>query len=110
MSSMYSTVSVLAIENEQRKSQRTGNEYQHYAARCVLLDDAGKPVNVGTLRSRQMLPDLRDKLTVGTFRLGYAIVVPEGGDNKGDLMPMVTSVMPVTSGKASASTAEASKG
>lgn len=100
MSSMYSTVSVLVIENEQRKSARTGNEYQHYAARCVLLDDHGKPVNVGTLRSRQMLPDLRDKLTVGTFRLGYAIVVPEGGDNKGDLMPMVTSVIPVPSGKA----------
>ena len=99
MSSMYSTVTVLAIENEERKSVRTGNAYQHYAARCVLLDDAGKPVNVGTLRSRQMLPELREKLTVGTFRLGYAIVVPEGGDNKGDLMPMVTSVVPMGGGK-----------
>lgn len=108
MASMYSTVSVLAIENEQRKSARTGNEYQHYAARCILLDDHGKPVNVGTLRSRQMLPELRDKLTVGTFRLGYAVVVPEGGDNKGDLIPMVTSVIPVPTGKQQP--AEAPKG
>lgn len=90
-----STVSVLAIENEDRTSKRTGNKYTHFAARCVLLDDSNKPVNVGTLRSQQMLPELRDKLTLGTFRVGYSIMVPDFGDNKGDILPVVTSLVPI---------------
>lgn len=92
-----SRLHVLAVENEVKKSKRTGNDYTHFAARCVVLDDAGTPLTVGTLRSDQVVPELRDSLKpgmTGIYRAGYGLRVPDFGDDKGDVIAMVTSLMP----------------
>ena len=91
-----SRLHVLAVENEVKKSKRTGNDYTHFAARCVVLNDDGTPMTVGTLRSDQCVPELRDSLKAGTtgiFRAGYGLRVPDYGDAKGDVVCMVTSLV-----------------
>lgn len=93
MSKFSSMIQVLTVENEEKTSTRTGNKYTHFAARCVLLDDAGAVVNVGALR---VPPAMRDQVKVGTFRAGFALQVPDWGDQKGDIVAVLTDLTPVT--------------
>lgn len=91
-----SRLHVLSVENEVRNSKRTGKDYTHFAARCIVLDDAGQPLTVGTLRSDQVVPELRETLKAGMsgiYRAGYGLRVPDYGDDKGDVMAMVTSLV-----------------
>ena len=79
-----------------KKSKRNGNDYSHFAARCIVLIVDGTPMTVGTLRSEQCVPELRDSLKAGTtgiFRAGYGLRVPDFGDAKGDVVCMVTSLV-----------------
>lgn len=90
-----STIEVLAVENEERESKRTGNKYNHFAARCVLRADDGKVITVGTLRSRRISPELRDTVRPGLFRATFALQVPDFGDDKGDIVSMLTGLVPI---------------
>lgn len=92
-----SRLQILAVENEVRTSKRTKNEYTHFAARCIVLADDGTAMTVGTLRSDQVVPELRDSLKAGfsgIVRAGYGLRVPDYGDSKGDVVCMVTSLVP----------------
>lgn len=95
MSQFSSIIEVLAVENEEKTSKRTGNKYVHFAARCVLRDDKGGVVTVGTLRSDQIVPELRDKVQVGMFTSTFALRVADWGESKGDIVSMLTGLVPV---------------
>lgn len=90
-----STIQVLKVENEKRTSKRTGEEYDHFAARCILLDDDGGVVTVGLLSSRRINRELRDAVKPGTYRATFAMQVPDYGQDKGELVSMLTGLVPV---------------
>lgn len=95
MSGQFSSmIEVLAVENEERKSKRTGNTYNHFAARCVLRDDKGGVVTVGTLRSDQVVPELRDQVKVGLFAATFSLRVADWGESKGDIVSVLTGFTP----------------
>lgn len=94
MSQFSSIIEVLAVENEERTSKRTGNKYNHFAARCVLRDDKGGVVTVGTLRSDQILPELREQVKVGLFSAVFSLRVADFGDSKGDIVSILTGFTP----------------
>lgn len=102
-----SRLHILAVENEDRVGKTSGKTYRHFAARCVVMDDAGNALTVGTLRSDQIVPELREtvtKETKGIYRAGYGLRVPDYGDAKGDVVCMVTSLVaerPATPAKGS---------
>jgi len=89
-----STIQVLKVENEERTSKKTGDKYTHFAARCILLDDDGGVVTVGLLSSRRMAPELREQVKVGTYRATFAIQVPDYGMDKGEMVSMLTGLVP----------------
>lgn len=94
-----STINVLKVENEARTSKRTGNSYNHFAARVILLTDDGEVETVGVINSRRITPELRDSMRVGTFRATFALKVPDFGDDKGDVICMLTGLVPVSPAK-----------
>ncbi|RSZ35056.1 MULTISPECIES: hypothetical protein [unclassified Variovorax] len=96
MSQFSSILEVLAIENEVRTSKRTGKDYNHFAARCVLRDEKGGVITVGTLRSDQVMPELRDQMKVGLFAATFSLRVPDFGDAKGDIVSMLTGFVPAS--------------
>ena len=92
-----SRLNVLAVENEERISKRTQKPYRHFVARCVVLDDKGGVLTVGSLRSDQCVQELREALKAGDsgiYRAGYGLRVPDFGDQKGDVVCLVTSLVP----------------
>lgn len=94
MSNFSATIQILAVENEMRKGKKPPfNEYQHFAARSILLDDAGNPVTVGSLRTRNQA--LQALCSPGTYRAGFSLQVPDFGDDKGDICAVLTSLTPV---------------
>ncbi|ATA56530.1 hypothetical protein CKY39_27310 [Variovorax boronicumulans] len=94
MSQFSSIIEVLAVENEERVSKRTQNKYTHFAARCVLRNDKNEVVTVGTLRSDQILPELRDQVKVGLFAATFSLRVADWGESKGDIVSVLTGFMP----------------
>ena len=86
-----SRIQILTVENENRKSKRTGNEYTHFVARAILLDDAGGVVTVGALR---VPPAMRDQVKVGSFRASFSLQVPDYGDDKGDIVAQLVELVP----------------
>ena len=94
MSQFSSIIEVLAVENEERTSKRTGNKYNHFAARCVLRNDKNEVVTVGTLRSDQILPELREQVKVGLFAATFSLRVADFGDAKGDIVSILTGFVP----------------
>lgn len=94
---LSSIIQVLKVEKEERTSKRTGNSYEHFAARVILLDANGEVDTVGVINSRRITPELRDSMKVGTFTAGFALKVPDFGDDKGDVIVMLTSLVPVPS-------------
>lgn len=99
MTTFSSTVKILAVENEQRKSAK-GNTFQHFAARSILLgDDLTTVITVGALRTRDEA--LQKKCVPGLFRATFALQVPDWGDNKGDICAVLTDLTPVVERQAS---------
>lgn len=94
MSQFSSIIEVLAVENEERTSKRTGNKFTHFAARCVLRNDKNEVVTVGTLRSDQIIPELRDQVKVGLFSAVFSLRVADWGDSKGDIVSVLTGFTP----------------
>lgn len=94
MTTFVSTVHVLTVEIEEKKSKK-GEPYTVRKAACVLLDDDGKPVTVGAIRSRLLPTEFWEKLVPGMYRAVFALRVPEWGDDKGDIVPVVTQLTPI---------------
>lgn len=93
MSTFSSKIQILTVENEERTSKRTGNKFTHFAARSILLDDDGQVVTVGALRVRS--DALRSQCKPGLFTAGFALQVPDFGDDKGDIVAVLTSLTPI---------------
>ncbi len=92
MTTFSSTIQILSVENEEKTSGK-GTKYQHFAARSILLDDAGGVVTVGALRTRDQ--ELQKLCKPGTYRAGFTLMVPDWGDAKGDITAVLTSLTPV---------------
>ncbi len=93
MTTFSSTIQILTVENEDRKSKRTGNDYKHFVCRAILLDDSGQVITVGALPVRN--DALREQCKPGVFRAGFALQVPDYGDAKGDIQAVLVSLTPV---------------
>lgn len=93
--SFSSTIQVLKVENEERISKRTGNAYNYFAARVILLTDDGEVDTVGVINSRRITPELRDAMKLGTYRATFALKVSDFGEDKGDVVCMLTGLVPV---------------
>lgn len=102
-----STIQVLSVENEERTSKRTGNKFQHFAARCIVLNDDGSVLTVGALRIRN--PELQAACKPGIYRASFGLQVPDFGEDKGDIIAAVTALLPVMSPKHAASAAAVAK-
>lgn len=89
-----STIQVLKIETTDTKTinPETGKPFQRTAARAILLDDDGSVVTVGRLPVPRPLVD---QVKTGTFRATFALQVPDWGDNKGDIVAVLTGLSPV---------------
>lgn len=107
--SFSSTIQVLKVENEERTSKRTGSQYNHFAARVILLTDEGEVDTVGVINSRRITPELRDSMKLGTYRATFALKVPDFGEDKGDVVCMLTGLVPVPVKQAAAQAPVASK-
>lgn len=106
MTRFVSTVQVLTVETEERK-RKDGTPYTLRKAACILLDDEGKPTTVGAIRSRLLPAEFWEKLVPGMYRAVFALQVPDWGDDKGDIVPVVTELTPVQMRKPAASGAAA---
>lgn len=97
-----SIIQVLIVEKTDTKTINpdTGKPFQRTAARCILLGDGGDVVTVGRLRVPK---SLEDAVKVGIFRADFALVVPDYGDDKGDVVAQLTNLVPQQS-KAAAPT------
>lgn len=93
--SFSSTIQVLKVEKETRKSKSTGKDYEHFAARCITLTDDGEVDNVGVITSRGCTPEVREKVRPGTFRAVFALRVSDFGEQQGQIVAMLTDLMPV---------------
>lgn len=93
-----SIIEVLLVERQETKFQdkETGKPIERVSARCVLRADDGQPVTVGRLRVPKALAD---KVQVGVFRADFALVVPDYGDDKGDIVAQVTNLTPIKAAK-----------
>jgi hypothetical protein len=93
--SKYSTlVQVLSVEATLgKKAGSDGVIPTYYAARCILFQDDGKTVNtVGRLRiPKQLVPVVKE----GMFTASFALTVPDYGNDKGDVVSQLTSLIPV---------------
>jgi hypothetical protein len=93
--SKYSTViQVLSVESTPgKKPGADGVIPTFYAARCILFQDDGKTVNtVGRLRIPKPLVSV---VKEGMFTASFALVVPDYGNDKGDVVSQLTSLIPV---------------
>jgi len=90
--SFSSTLNVLVVEKREVTSRKSGQKFNFVTARCALLNDAGEVTTVGALR---VPPALEEKVKPGIFRAGFALQVPDWGDEKGDIVAVLTDVTPV---------------
>ncbi|WP_343590347.1 hypothetical protein [Paracidovorax wautersii] len=89
-----STIQILKVEVQQSKKLNpdTGKPYESTIARTALLDDDGQLQTVGRLRVPR---DLVDQAKVGTFRASFALQVPDFGEFKGEVISVLTGLVPL---------------
>lgn len=92
--SFTSTIQILKVSEELSKKLNpdTGKPYVSHIARTALINDDGELETVGRLRVPR---DLVDVAKVGTYRAGFALRVPDYGPDKGDVVSMLTSLIPL---------------
>lgn len=91
---LTSTIQILKVTEELSKKLNpdTGKPYVSHIARTALINNNGELETVGRLRVPR---DLVDVATVGTFRAGFALRVPDYGPDKGDVVSVLTSLTPL---------------
>jgi len=94
MTSFISIVQVLTVENEERVSKSKGTKYQHFVCRCILLDENGAVVTVGSMSGRRIPAELRDSIKPGTYTASFSLQVPDWGDDKGEIVSVLTGLAP----------------
>lgn len=87
-----STIQVLKVdEPEEKTSPKDQSKYMVHTAQTALLLDDGTLDKVGRLR---IPPALRDVVKVGVFRASFALEVAQWGQNKGDVIAVLTGLVP----------------
>jgi len=88
-----SIMQILLIEKQLTKkiNPETQKPYEIPYARCILLDQDGAVVTVGRLKIPRTL---EAAVKVGTFHADFALVVPDYGDDKGDIVAHLTGLRP----------------
>lgn len=99
-----STIQILkvGIEYSKKINPETGKPYETLVARTALINDDGELETVGRLRVPR---DLADQVKVGTYRASFALRVPDYGPDKGDVVSMLTGLVPVPAARAAQSPA-----
>lgn len=92
--SFSSIIQILVLETRDTgfKDKVTGEAVMRSDARCILFNDDGSVNTVGRLRVPKPLVPVAK---VGTFRGGFAMQVPDWGDNKGDIVAVLTHLQEV---------------
>ena len=92
MTKFTSTVRILKINPLESKTSKSGHPYTKQSAECLLMDDTGELVCVGKLS----LPEsLRAQAAAGDFRAGFSLEVPTWGDQAGQIVARLVSLIPV---------------
>lgn len=96
-----STIQILKLETKfsRKLNPETNKPFESLEARVALLDDDGVLETVGRLRVPRTLTDV---VKLGTFRASFALTVPDYGENKGDVVSVLTGLMPMAPARASA--------
>lgn len=91
---LSSKIQVLTVESTDSKTvdAATGQPYKRIAARCILFNDDNTVNTVGRLRVPKALVPL---VKPGMFTASFGLSVPDYGDNKGDVVALLTSLVPV---------------
>lgn len=91
--SFSSTLQILKVNEVERGiSKKTGQAWERHTAECMLLADDGSIDCVGRL----VIPTaMRESIQVGTFRAGFALVVPTFGDQQGQITARLASLLPM---------------
>lgn len=90
---MSSTIQILKVnEIESGVSAKTQKPWERHTAECIVLTDDGQVECVGRF---VVPPALREGLRTGVFRAAFSLRVPTFGDNKGDIVPQLTGLVPV---------------
>lgn len=89
-----STIQILKVELQLSKkiNPDTGKPYESTIARTALLDDDGVLQTVGRLRVPR---DLVELAKVGTYRASFALQVPDFGEFKGEVVSVLTGLLPM---------------
>lgn len=88
-------IQILKVDTPDEKvSPKDGSKYTIRTAQTALLDDDGVLSKVGRLRIPESMAPL---VKVGTFRAGLSLDVASWGPNKGDIMPVLIDLIPVSS-------------
>lgn len=101
---LTSTIQILKVSEELSKKLNpdTGKPYVSHVARTALINDDGELETVGRLRVPRELVDVAK---VGTYRASFALRVPDYGPDKGDVVSVLTGLVPVSQTRAAASAA-----
>lgn len=96
-----STIQILKVSEEFSKKLNpdTGKPYVSHVARTALINDDGELETVGRLRIPR---DLVDVAKVGIYRAGFSLRVPDYGPDKGDVVNVLTSLVPVPPARSAA--------
>lgn len=84
----------------------TQKPYEFKVARVALINDDGELETVGRLRVPR---ELESVVVKGTFTASFALQVPDFGDNKGDVVSVLTNLVPVPPARQSAAAPAAPK-
>lgn len=86
----HSLIQVLKVDPVEEKTGKDGSKYTIRTAQTALLADDGSLEKVGRLR----IPErMADQVKVGTFRAGFSLEVAQWGQNKGDVIASLVSLI-----------------
>ena len=94
--SFSSMIQVLKVDPPKAIKTRDGNEFTAYTAQTALLSDEGELLKVGELR---LSDAIRESVKTGVFRASFSLEVAQWGKNKGEVIAVLTGLVPVQSGK-----------
>lgn len=93
--STSSTIQILKVDPVAKVKTRDGNEFDKHTAQVALLNDDGSLQRVGELRISDAMVG---KVTEGTFRAAFGLDVAQWGKNKGEVIAVLSGLVPVPAG------------
>ena len=93
MSGISSIIQIVLVEDKVGKkiNPTTGQVSTWKEVRAILRKEDGTVATVGMMRVPR---DLEGQVMEGTFTCGFGLGVRDYGDNKGEILPVITSLIP----------------